>query len=82
MPSATLTDKGQITLPKEIRDKFHLHAGDRLDFTLSGDNEVIMRPKTIDVRELEGILHQPGQKSVSIEEMDEAIAQQINKENL
>ena len=79
MPTATLTSKGQITLPKAIRDKFHLHPGDRVEFILQGNEEVVMKPATIDVGELKGILHRPGRKAVSVEEMDAAIAQQVRE---
>ncbi len=81
MPTATLTSKGQITLPKAIRDKFHLHTGDRIEFILRNDEEVVMRPATIDVGELEGILHRSGRPAVTIEEMDAAITEQVSKEN-
>jgi AbrB family looped-hinge helix DNA binding protein len=37
MPRATVTSKGQITVPKAIRDLLRLHAGDRVDFVVQDD---------------------------------------------
>lgn len=75
MPVATLTSKGQTTIPKEIRDMLGLAPGDKLDFVVESDGRVVLRPATLDVRELRGILRRKGAKPVSLEEMDRAIAQ-------
>ncbi len=40
---ATLTSKGQITLPVELRRRWDLKTGDELDFALDGDNRVVLR---------------------------------------
>jgi AbrB family looped-hinge helix DNA binding protein len=40
---ATLTSKGQITLPVELRRRWDLKTGDELDFALDGDNRVVVR---------------------------------------
>jgi antitoxin PrlF len=74
MPVATLTSKGQTTIPKEIRDLLGLAAGDKLDFVVESDGRVVLRPATQDVRELKGMLRKKGRKPVSLEEMDRAIA--------
>ncbi len=72
MPTATLTSKGQTTVPKEVRDYLHLQEGDQIEF-LIGEGEVILRPATLDIKSLRGVLRREGQKTVSIEEMDSAI---------
>ena len=69
MPSAAITVKGQTTIPKKIREHLNLHAGDQLDFVIEASGRVIIRPATVDVKELEGILHRPGMKTISVEEM-------------
>ena len=72
MSTATLTSKGQTTIPKEIRDRLHLKPGDRLEFVVQPDGRVLMIPATLDVRALKGILPQPKRK-LSLEDMDQAI---------
>jgi AbrB family looped-hinge helix DNA binding protein len=73
MPSASLSSKGQVTIPKAIRDLLKVRTGDRVDFVVE-DERVVVRPGTRDLRSLRGILHRPGRKPVSIEAMDAAIA--------
>jgi AbrB family looped-hinge helix DNA binding protein len=73
MAVATLTSKGQTTIPKEIRDLLKLAPGDKLDFVVESDGRVVLRPATVDVRELRGMLRRKGAKAVSLEEMDRAI---------
>lgn len=73
MPSATLTSKGQLTLPKAIRDLLGLGAGDRVDFIVKDDQTVLLRPATVDVRELKGFLHKKRIRPLSVEEMQVVI---------
>ena len=42
---ATLTAKGQTTIPKAIRDSLGMKVGDRMSFTLMPDGIVVMRVK-------------------------------------
>jgi len=70
---ATITSKGQITLPKALREQLQLSAGDRVEFILDEDKAVRMLPHLVSVRNLKGILPKPA-KPISLEQMDEAIA--------
>ena len=72
MPRSTLTSKGQITLPREIRDHLRLENGDRVNFEIR-DGMVIVEPETIDIKSLRGIVKRRGRQKVSIEEMNAAI---------
>lgn len=74
MPRATMTTKGQITIPKSVRDALHLNPGDRVDFILGGEGMAILQPATLDIRDLRGILHRPGMKPVSVEAMRQIVA--------
>lgn len=75
MPTATVTSKGQITIPKEVRDSLAVHAGDVIDFEREPDGSFRIRARKIHVMELAGILHRKGQRRVSLREMDAAIAE-------
>ena len=70
MPNdATLTSKGQTTIPKDIRDRLCMKAGDRMTFTLMPDATVVMRVKTKSVTELAGVLHRKDRKPVAVEQL-------------
>ncbi len=63
---ATLTSKGQMTIPKAIRDSLGMKAGDRMTFTLMPDGLVVLRVKNKRVSDLGGILHKKGRKAVPV----------------
>lgn len=44
---ATVTSKGQVTIPKEIRDLLHIRTNDKVDFVLEGDRVVLAPVKTL-----------------------------------
>ncbi len=73
MSTATLTSKGQITLPAELRRVLSLESGDRIEFFRQADGVYGLRPLTGSVRDLKGIVPKPA-KRVSIVQMDRAIA--------
>jgi len=79
MASATVTSKGQVTIPVEVRTRLGLQAGSRLAFvpTESGGYEI--HPETASVKDLKGAVSRPAQP-VSVEEMDEAIAAAATEE--
>jgi antitoxin PrlF len=66
---ATLTSKGQTTIPKPIRDSLGMKAGDKMSFTLMPDGVVVMRVKNKHVSDLAGFLHRKGRKAVPIEQL-------------
>lgn len=68
--ATTLTSKGQITVPREIRDRLGLKSGDKMAFTMLSDGTVIMRPKTRRLLELAGSLARPDQPRITVEDMD------------
>ena len=75
MPSATMTSKGQITLPKEIRDELGLTAGSKVMFVRVGEGIYRMLPRTGELMDLAGVLHDPERSVLTVEQMEEAIAE-------
>ncbi len=73
MSQAKLTSKGQITLPKPVREYLNIDAGDRLEFTIEQDGKVTVSAKTLDVKHLYGMVKT--KKHVTIEDMNKAIRQ-------
>ncbi len=72
MPSTTLTSKGQVTIPKAVRDELGLREGDRVAFRVLEDGTVVVEPETVDLSDLKGTL-KPKRKGVSLTDMDKAI---------
>lgn len=72
--SVTLTSKGQVTIPKAVRNRLHLKTGDKLEFVLH-QNSVEIIPISGSVRDLKGMLPKPD-KVVSLDEMDRVIREQ------
>ncbi len=79
MVTATLTSKGQLTIPKAVRDSLHLRAGDRVAFLLHDDTEAVLKPMTKSVDDVFGRLHSAGQLRKSVAEMNEAVAKRMRE---
>lgn len=73
MAVATLTTKGQLTIPKKIRESLKLHTGDKVEIIVTENREAILRPISKKVDDIFCKLHKSDRKAVSIEAMDEAI---------
>lgn len=73
MTAATLTSKGQLTLPKEVRQALGVGPGDRVDFVRMEDGNFAVLPATRSVKSLKGMIAKP-KKAVSLDDMDRAIA--------
>ena len=72
MTTATLTSKGQITIPLAVRRKLGLDAGDRVEFVELASGEFALKAATEDVRSLKGMIGRPA-RAVSISTMNAAI---------
>lgn len=73
MQDSVMNERGRTTIPKSVREALDLKEGDRIRYLVVGNNVRIM--KLCSIKELKGALAKPGQKTVSLEEMDEGIAQ-------
>lgn len=69
MSDSTLTSKGQVTIPKEVRQQLGLKPGDRVTFTVMPDGTAILRAKTGSIKELAGVLYQEGRATVPIDKL-------------
>lgn len=73
MPIATVTSKGQITIPIETRERLGIQAGTRVQFVERPDGSCEFYPLTGSVMDLAGMFTWDG-PPVTLEEMDDAIA--------
>jgi AbrB family looped-hinge helix DNA binding protein len=73
MSAATLTTKGQLTLPKEVRAALGVGPGDRVEFVRMEDGNYAVMPATQSVKMLKGLIPKP-RKPVTLADMDAAIA--------
>lgn len=82
MSTATLSSKGQVTLPREIRKKLHLVAGEKIDFLLDEKTlTATLRPLNKHAQDIFGILHRPGRnKHISVEAMNQAVKDKFHRE--
>ena len=74
MSTATLTSKGQITIPAQVRAELGVNTGDRIEFIEIGEGQFAIVAATRSVKELDGIFRDRVRKPVSIEEMNATIA--------
>jgi len=74
MSKATLTSKGQITIPVEVRNHLKVDAGDRVEFVLIAPGRYEFMASNSEVSALKGMFG-PAKKVVSIEAMNAAIAE-------
>jgi antitoxin PrlF len=83
MPKSTLTSKGQVTIPKAVRERLGVKVGDRLVFRFDRDGRLVVAPESPDrLGAVPGLLgHLARSSSVSLEEMDEAIRSHVTKKH-
>ncbi len=79
MPLATITSKGQVTIPKKVRDQLHLKPGDTIDFEIDSHNTIRITAKKRHHSELAGMFKHKAKKIYSVEEMDEGIAEYLRR---
>ena len=76
---STITAKGQITIPKKIRERLQLKTGDKVEFILTGNDEVSLKLVKKNVDEVFGILSDSGHKIHTVEQMKQAIARKMKE---
>jgi antitoxin PrlF len=72
VPASTMTTKGQVTIPKVVRDALGVRSGDRVAFYVHANGSVTVQAETVDLLSLCGSIT-PGRRGVTIEDMQDAI---------
>ena len=78
---STVTDKGQITLPKALRDKLGIRPGSKVEFALQPDDTVRMRVLARGSAGLFGLLAMPGETARTLDELDAGVTAAVRKRN-
>lgn len=81
MALATITTKGQVTIPKKIRESLKLNTGDKIEIIVTDKMEAVIRPVSKTVDELFCKLYTPDQKAISVEEINNAISNRIKSKH-
>ena len=79
MIEATLTSKGQITIPKKIRDALRIHTGDKVAFILGRDGRVILTTQTVTLDEFFGMFQHKSKGSLTNKDIHKAIATRMRR---
>ena len=80
MPTtAMVSDKGQVTLPKALRDRLGIHPGSRLAFRIAADGTLNVQVLAKGSDALFGLLAKPGEPARSLAEMDAAIGEVVRE---
>ncbi|MFV0278450.1 MAG: AbrB/MazE/SpoVT family DNA-binding domain-containing protein [Parahaliea sp.] len=72
MSTSTVTSKGQITIPRDVRTRLNIETGDKVAFNVDDQGRVYFVPLTVSVASLKGIVPKP-ERPVSIRDMKEVI---------
>ena len=72
MTTALVTSKGQITIPKPVRDGLGVETGDRVEFVELERGVYSVVAATRDIRDLKGVIPRPA-KPVSVEDMNKVV---------
>ena len=75
---ASLTSKGQITIPKQVRNRLSLATGDRVAWTVM-DGRLIGTPRNLEFADLVGFLGQPASDPATLEELDAAVRDAVGR---
>jgi antitoxin PrlF len=76
MAESTVTSKGQITIPAQVRSALGVDAGDRVEFVEIEKGRFLIAAANSPVRKLKGLIRKPD-KPVSVAEMNSAIARHM-----
>jgi AbrB family looped-hinge helix DNA binding protein len=72
MPYSRITSKGQVTVPKAVRDALGVVPGDRIAFRIEDDGRVLVEPETVDLLALRAFL-KPRRRGITVDDMETAV---------
>ena len=75
--TAVVSEKGQVTLPKALRDRLDIVPGARLSFDLDADGTLRVRVLASGADALFGLLAKPGERAKTLAQMDEGVTQAV-----
>lgn len=77
----TITTKGQATIPKGVRDHLNLKPGDKVEFVLSENGEVVLKGRGHSLLDLFGMLRGKGANKnlLTVEQMHEEVSESVTK---
>jgi antitoxin PrlF len=81
MATATVTTKGQVTLPVEVRKRLNLKTGDRIDFVFEPGGDLVLRTSRKPFERLRGMLKSQHSRALTIEEMDAEVASGLARDD-
>ena len=76
MTAATITSKGQTTIPKDVRDRLDLRPGDRVEFVVRDDGTALVIPVKSRLADLKGCLPPP-ERALTLEQLDDAVGEAV-----
>ena len=80
MPTSRITSKGQVTIPKKIREFLNVGVYDTIEFTLLENGKVLLTSDQHSAKALFGMLkHKKQSKPISVDEMNAAIEERYRK---
>jgi len=82
MATATVTPEGLIDVPKDILEQLHVRAGDQLDVEIENDRAMRIRTKPLTLSEVAGMLRPYIQRPLTLDEIDEGVAEAFRKGEL
>lgn len=75
--TATVSEKGQVTLPKHLRDRLGIRPGSRLEFRLAADGSLQVQLMAVGSSALFGLLARSGDTARTLPEMDAAVTEVV-----
>jgi AbrB family looped-hinge helix DNA binding protein len=79
MALSTITSKGQVTIPKRVRERLRLRTGDKLDFRIDEDGTIRVYPISKTVSEVFGVFAERAKRPYTTKQIDERLTHSLKK---